>query len=145
MYCLKAVDSEDQTLFTSTIDQPSGKFFLYKNVSHCIDDGPELKCDLNLKFPCWSKCGKMRLKCRTETYQILFSYVLVNSDNQSCATTTGASCKEQARDVALDIVLVEITDTCVIERSPSTISIPIWVKVMSLIYVVIFHCFSFCI
>ena len=62
----------------------------------------------------------------------------MNSDNENCITASRASCKEQARDMALEIVLHEKTDTCVIERW-SIISIPIWVKVETFIMVVTCH------
>ena len=57
---LKAADSEDQTLFTSSTDPTSGTFFLNKNVTHCIK-GLKLECNLSLQFPCWSKCGNCNL------------------------------------------------------------------------------------
>ena len=53
----------------------------------------------------------------------------MNSDDPSCVTASGAACKENARDMALEVILEEWTDTCIIQRS-ATISIPIWVKVV---------------
>ena len=52
----------------------------------------------------------------------------MNSDDPSCVTASGAACKENARDMALEVILEEWTDTCIIQRS-DTLYIPIWVKV----------------
>lgn len=69
---------------------------------------------------------------------LIFINNLVNSDNAKCITTSGKFCKENARDMVLQIFLIEETDTCVIERS-AIISIPISVQVLSLRKVVLLN------